>query len=100
MSHCTCDYHQEQNKKRHLGEECCEKCQKCPDYGDNHKEYCHNKDCPCHHPSEEKKDWEESFRRKWEGANTGDHNYISTPTINKIIEDIREKMKEERERKE
>lgn len=27
---------------------CCEKCQKCPDYGDNHKGYCHYEDCQCH----------------------------------------------------
>jgi hypothetical protein len=33
---------------------CCEKCSKCPDYGDGHKEYCHDADCPCHKQEEPK----------------------------------------------
>lgn len=38
-------------------ENCCKECSKCPDYGDNHKDYCHNRDCGCHSLQKES-EWE------------------------------------------
>lgn len=59
MSHCTCDYHQEQNKKRQLGEEC-----KHADPNSKverrwtQEEMDELVECNICKPSEDKKEWE------------------------------------------
>jgi len=40
-------------------------------------------------------EWVETFRRKWEGANTGGHNAISTPVMDEMLSDIQDILKEE-----
>lgn len=42
--------------------------------------------------------WQERFRQKWEGANTGGYNAISTPVMDEIIKDIFQAVEEERNR--
>jgi hypothetical protein len=44
-------------------------------------------------------EWVETFRRKWEGANTGGHNAISTPVMDEMLSDIQDTIDEEREKK-
>lgn len=42
--------------------------------------------------------WQERFRQKWEGANTGGYNAISTPVMDEIIKDIFQAVEEDRNR--
>lgn len=104
MSYCTCDYHQEQNKKRQLGDECCV-CfgEKVFDDGIVH---C---DCKCHKSSEEKKDWLKESDKELSGdvdwaIGAAHEEYCLTSdncnclTLYDRLNDlIREKLKEERE---
>lgn len=83
---------------------CCEKCRKCPDYGDNHSEFCHDKKCRCHVPAEK---WEEEFDRNFKYVfSEKDPIYGAENTQNKnaikifISHAISEAVKEERERAE
>lgn len=41
--------------------------------------------------------WEEEFRNKWEGVNTGEHNAISTPVMDEIISDISKLLSSQKE---
>lgn len=47
-------------------------------------------------PIEEK--WKETMRQKWEGANTGGHNSISTPVMEEILSDIENLLEQERKK--
>ena len=60
------------------------------------KDFTPECDCSCHQPIEEK--WKETMRQKWEGANTGGHNAISTPVMEEILVDIENLLEQEREK--
>ena len=42
--------------------------------------------------------WKETIRQKWEGANTGGHNAISTPVMEEILSDIENLLEQERKK--
>jgi hypothetical protein len=74
---------------------CCEKCRKCPDYGDNHSEFCHDKKCRCHVPAEK---WEEEKERIFRFIPLTPQDRILIENL--IRQAISEAVKEERERAE
>ncbi len=100
MSHCTCDYHQEQNKKRQLGEE---KCKHADPNSKVERRWTQEEidelvECNICKPHEEKKDWEKELEEtldRWVTSSPGG------PDLIEIMKNfIREKLKEEREKAE